>query len=153
MKKLLVAGILAMVALAGCTPNTPPEEGTPNANTPSAGSTAPAEPNRHQTITAEEAKEMMDEMDEKDGAAFIILDVRSEQEYVQQHIPGAMLIPDTEILQRAESKIPDKDITIFVYCRSGVRSEKASTDLDHLGYTKVYNMGGIINWPYDTTSG
>ena len=99
-------------------------------------------------ISPEDAKNMMDE-----NNSYIILDVRTESEYDDQHIPNAILIPNDEIKDRAETELPDKNALIFVYCRSGVRSANASRALVDMGYTDIYDIGGIINWPYDTVSG
>ena len=96
-------------------------------------------------ITAQEAKEIMDTRE-----GYIILDVRTQEEYDQGHIPGAILIPDTEIEARAEAVLTDKDQLILVYCRSGRRSKLASEILVELGYTNIREFGGIIDWPYDT---
>ena len=95
-------------------------------------------------ITAEEAKKLMDS--EKDR---IILDVRSREEYDQGHIPGAILIPDTEIEAKAADLLPDKDQLILVYCRSGRRSKLAAQSLADLGYTNIREFGGILDWPYE----
>ena len=95
-------------------------------------------------ITAEEAKWIMDTEE-----GYIILDVRTQEEYDQGHIPGAILIPDTEIEARAEEVLTDKDQLILVYCRSGRRSKLASEILVELGYTNIKEFGGIIDWPYE----
>lgn len=98
------------------------------------------------SITAEEAKEIMDT-----GEGYLILDVRTQEEYDEGHIPGAVLIPNTEIETRAEEELPDKDQRILVYCRSGRRSKLAAQILSDLGYTNVKEFGGIIDWPYEVT--
>ena len=95
-------------------------------------------------INAEEAKKIMDSDEE-----YIILDTREQDEYDSGHIPGAVLIPYTEIEERAEEMLPDKDKQILVYCRSGRRSKIAAEYLVGLGYTNVKEFGGIIDWPYD----
>ena len=95
-------------------------------------------------ITAEEAKKIMDTED-----GYIILDVRTQEEYDQGHIPGAVLIPDTEIEAKAEEVLTDKDQLLLVYCRSGRRSKLASEILVELGYTNIKEFGGIIDWPYE----
>ena len=95
-------------------------------------------------ITAQEAKEIMDTRE-----GYIILDVRTQEEYDQGHIPGAILIPDTQIGARAEKVLTDKDQLILVYCRSGRRSKLASEILVELGYTNIREFGGIIDWPYE----
>jgi len=96
------------------------------------------------TITGDEAKELMDSLD-----AYVLLDVRTEEEFNEGHIPGAILIPDSSIEENAETLLPDKDATIFVYCRSGRRSALAAETLSSMGYTSIYDFGGIIDWNYD----
>ena len=108
---------------------------------------APDKPAEYQKITASEAKTMMDSGD------VIILDVRTEPEFAEGHIPGSIMIPDTEIHEKAPELLPDKKRTILVYCRTGIRSERAARALIGLGYTRVYDFGGIADWPYDTQSG
>jgi len=98
----------------------------------------------YMNITAEQAKQMMEE--ESD---YIILDVRTQEEYAQGHIPNAVLIPDYEIEEKAETALKDKNQLILVYCRSGRRSKLASEILVKLGYTNIYEFGGIIDWPYE----
>ena len=98
----------------------------------------------YEQITAEEAKKIMDS-----GEEHIILDTREQDEYDEGHIPGAILIPYTEIENKAEEIIPDKDKLILVYCRSGRRSKIAAEALSKLGYTNVKEFGGIIDWPYE----
>lgn len=96
-------------------------------------------------ITAEEAKKIMDT--EKD---YIILDVRTQEEFDEKHISGAVLIPDYEIADKAEDILTDKNQLILVYCRSGRRSKLAAEELVKLGYTNIKEFGGIIDWPYET---
>ena len=98
----------------------------------------------YMNITAEEAKQIMDTQE-----GYIILDVRTQEEYDAGHIPGAVLIPNTEIEERAEEELPDKDQLLLVYCRSGNRSKKAAQILVELGYTNIREFGGIIDWPYE----
>ncbi len=99
---------------------------------------------QYNKITAEEAKKIMDTEE------VIILDVRTPEEYKEEHIEGALLIPDYELENSAASELPDKDKKILVYCRSGNRSESAAKVLIEMGYTKVYDFGGIMNWTYGT---
>ena len=89
----------------------------------------------------------------EDGEAFILLDVRSEEEFKEMRIDGAMLIPDDEIKERAPVELPDKDMRIIVYCWRGFWSLSAINDLLEMGNKNVYNLGGIIEWPYETVSG
>ena len=100
---------------------------------------------QYEQISAEKAKELMDT--EKD---YIILDARTQEEFDEGHIDGAILIPEYEVTSRAEKELPDKDQLILVYCRSGRRSKIASQALVDLGYTNVKEFGGIIDWPYET---
>ncbi len=95
-------------------------------------------------ITAQQAKEIMDSQE-----SYIILDTRTQAEYDEGHIPGAILIPHDEILEKAESVLTHKDQLILVYCRSGRRSKLAAEDLVKLGYTNIKEFGGIIDWPYE----
>lgn len=83
------------------------------------------------------------------GGDAIILDVRTQPEFDEEHIPNAVLLPGNEIAQRAEQVLPDKEQTILVYCRSGRRSALAAKELVDLGYTNVYDFGGILDWTGD----
>lgn len=104
--------------------------------------------NSYQQISADEAKEMMDTQSD-----YLILDVREADEYQSGHIPGAVLFPVGSIdASSAEQIIPSKDTLLLVYCRSGNRSKTAASALAELGYTQVYEFGGINDWPYDTVS-
>ena len=98
----------------------------------------------YEQITAEDAKKIMDS-----GEEHIILDTREQDEFDEGHIPGAILIPYTEIENKAEEMISYKDKLILVYCRSGRRSKIAAESLSKLGYTNVKEFGGIIDWPYE----
>ncbi len=95
-------------------------------------------------ISGAEAKALMDS-----ESGYIIIDARTQEEYDQGHIPGAILIPEYEIADRAEKELPDKDQLILVYCRSGRRSKIAAEELVKLGYTNVKEFGGIIDWKYE----
>ena len=79
----------------------------------------------------------------------VILDVRTQEEFQEGHIPNAICIPNESIQDQAESVLKDKDQTILVYCRSGNRSKQASQKLVKLGYTQIKEFGGIQNWPYE----
>ena len=99
----------------------------------------------YQQISQEEAKEMMDTQE------VVILDVREQDEYDSGHIPNAVLLPVGTIDEDAAAEvIPEKDSTVLVYCRSGNRSKTASSTLAALGYTNIYEFGGIKTWPYET---
>ena len=101
----------------------------------------------YMNITAEEAKAIMDRAED-----YILLDVREREEYNAGHIPGAILIPYTELETRAEAELPQKDQLILVYCRSGRRSKIAAETLLALGYTNIREFGGIIDWPYEVVA-
>ena len=98
----------------------------------------------YEQISGAEAKALMDS-----ESGYIIIDARTQEEYDEGHIPGAILIPEYEIADRAEKELPDKDQMILVYCRSGRRSKIAAEELVKLGYTNVKEFGGIIDWEYE----
>ena len=95
-------------------------------------------------ITAKEAKEIMDSQ-----KGYVILDTRTQEEYDESHIPGAIVIPHDQIREKAESVLTDKNQLILVYCRSGRRSKIAAEALVELGYTNIKEFGGILDWPYE----
>ena len=127
MKKILIL-VIAVVLLAGCT--------------------AKESENTYNQISMTEAVSMMEE--ETD---YIILDVRTAEEYEEKHITGAINIPNEEIGNEEIELLPDKDAIILVYCRSGNRSKQASEKLANLGYTNIYEFGGINDWKGETVSG
>lgn len=108
------------------------------------GCSVPEEGSDYMNISQKKAKEMMENLEE-----FVLLDARTEEEFSEGHIPGAIVIPHDEIFERAEAEIPEKDIPVFVYCRSGRRSKIAAEALVSLGYSEVYEFGGINTWPYE----
>ena len=99
----------------------------------------------YMNITAEEAKQIMDSEE-----GYIILYVRTQEEYDEGHIPGAIVISHEEITEKAEDVLTDKEQLILVYCHSGRRSKIAAEALVELGYTNIKEFGGIIDWPYET---
>ena len=98
----------------------------------------------YEQIDGAKAKALMDS-----ESGYIIIDARTQSEYDEGHIPGAILIPEYEIADRAEKELHDKNQLILVYCRSGRRSKIAAEDLVKLGYTNVKEFGGIIDWEYE----
>ena len=114
---------------------------------PDAGGVADGQPPAWHTISHAEAQQLMDETDD-----YILLDVRTEEEFNEGTIKGAILIPGSELRDRAEAELPDKDAVILVFCRSGRRSAAAAELLASLGYTNVYDIGGIIGWPQELLS-
>ena len=127
MKKLIFL-LLAVMMLTACGQDTEKDQGAVYVN-----------------ITAEEAKEIMDNEE-----GYIILDVRTQEEYDEGHIPGAIVISHEEIAEKADEVLTDKEQLILVYCRSGRRSKIAAEALVELGYTNIKEFGGIIDWPYET---
>lgn len=95
----------------------------------------------YKNINFEQAKKIMDK------EAAIVLDVRTEEEFVTGHICNAINIPIDELEERL-FEIKDKDITLLVYCKSGARSAVACEILDINDYTNIYNIGGLVDWPY-----
>ncbi len=95
----------------------------------------------YKQISQEEAKEMMGRDD-----GHVIVDVRRQDEYDAGHIPGAILIPNESIGHGAPEALPDYDQIILIYCRSGNRSKQASEKLAAMGYTNIYEFGGINTW-------
>ena len=100
--------------------------------------------NSYHQISQEEAKTMMGYVD-----GHVIVDVRRLDEYNEGHIPGAICIPNESIGETQPSELPDKNQVILVYCRSGIRSKEAAQKLFDMGYTRVYEFGGIIDWTGD----
>ncbi len=102
----------------------------------------------YRQITMEEAVTMMQE-----ESGYIILDVRTAEEYSEKHIPGAINIPNETIGADDIPELPDKDQLILIYCRSGNRSKQAADKLVKLGYTNIVEFGGINDWTGETVSG
>ena len=113
-----------------------------------AGCAAPAEGGSYRQINMDEAIAMMEE-----ESGYIILDVRTPEEFADKHIPGAVNIPNETIGTVEIPELPNKDQLILVYCRSGNRSKQASEKLVALGYTNIVEFGGINDWPGDTVTG
>ncbi len=127
MKKMIPV-LLALTLLVGC--------GTTSNETTS-----------YRQISMEDAVTMMSEEEN-----YIILDVRTAEEYAGGHIPEAINIPNESIGSEKIPELPDKDQLILVYCRSGNRSKQASEKLAALGYTNIVEFGGINDWPGETVS-
>lgn len=104
------------------------------------------EAHSYRQIDAETAIEWMER-----ETNYVLLDVRTQQEYDDGHIPGAICIPNETIKDEKPDALPDKEQMIFVYCRSGNRSKQAAGKLAALGYTNVVEFGGIIDWPGEVT--
>lgn len=133
----LIGGVLLLLATSCSTKATGQSPSASNDKTASA----------YHKLTAAEAKEMID-----DGAPAIV-DVRTAAEYAERHIPGAILIPNETIQKTPPKELADFNASIIVYCRTGVRSKQAANKLVAMGYTRIYDVGGITTWPYETVSG
>ena len=127
MKQVFLLLLLALFALTGCAQK-PEGDGM-------AGKTT------YTQINQEKAREMMTADD-----GHIIVDVRRADEYASGHIPGAILIPNESIGTEQPDQLPDKDQIILIYCRSGNRSKQAAQKLANMGYTNIYEFGGINTW-------
>jgi len=125
MKKLLIwALVLALIGLSGC-----------------------AAQQDYRQISQQEAMDLMAQ-----GGDYILLDVRTPEEYAEGHIPGAVNLPNEEIGDARPDALPDLDATVLVYCRSGRRSKEAAGKLARLGYTGILEIGGINTWPGEITT-
>ena len=111
------------------------------------GCAAPAEEITYRQINMDEAITMMEE-----ESGYIILDVRTPEEFAERHIPGAINIPNEIISTEEIPELPNKDQLILVYCRSGNRSKQASEKLAAMGYTNIVEFGGINDWPGETVT-
>ena len=111
------------------------------------GCAAPAEEITYRQVNMDEAITMMEE-----GSGYIILDVRTPEEFAEKHIPGAINVANETIGTDEIPELPDKDQLILVYCRSGNRSKQASEKLAALGYTNIVEFGGINDWPGETVT-
>lgn len=126
--KTMVAAAVSAIFLLGCASS---DSGT-----------------EYRQVNMNEAVEMME--NEKD---YIILDVRTEQEFEERHIPDAINVPNEMIGKDEIPELPDKEQLIMVYCRSGNRSKQASEKLVKLGYSNIVEFGGMKDWPGETVSG
>lgn len=147
MKHWIISGVLAAaMLLAGFAgQGTGPMQGGSAASMPQACQEAGSgmQEQAYHKITAEEAKQMMDE------GGVTVVDVRTEAEYKEGHIPGAVLVPNETIGSEPPEALPELDAVLLVHCRTGVRSKQAADKLVGMGYTQVYDFGGIRDWPYD----
>ncbi len=128
MKRSVLILFISLLFLAGCA-----SKGKVEDKAGTAGS--------YQHISQEKAAEMM-----KLDDGHVIVDVRRQEEYDEGHIPGAVLIPNETIGTEKPAELPDLDQIILVYCRSGNRSAQAAGKLAAMGYTKIYDFGGINTW-------
>lgn len=165
---VLVVGVtMALLAGTACQTSTTTAPVSTSANTssgmseqPSAGPSASTSTNTataasvqvknggYTKITSEQGKKLLDS-----DKSILLVDVRTPEEYAEKHIGGSILLPLDSLEALAATELPDKDTKIIIYCRSGRRSAEAAQKLVAMGYTGIYDMGGIQSWPYDTETG
>ena len=146
---LLLTALLLILSACSAAPSSQPNTGETETPPESAEHTAEAPVEiTWGTLTPEEAKARMDS-----GDPVTVVDVRTAAEYADGHIEGALLLPNEEIGTTPPYLLPDKDAEILLYCRSGNRTQQAAKKLTAMGYTNVYDFGGILDWPYETVTG
>ena len=133
-KSIILFILLLLVFTAGCSAS------APAADTENSSQT-------FRQISQEEAKEMMAKDD-----GHVVVDVRRQDEYDAGHIPGAILIPNESIGCDSPEALPDYDQIILIYCRTGNRSKQAAQKLASMGYTNIYEFGGITTWTGDVVT-
>lgn len=129
----------AAVSLAGCA--------VPTATTTQASTETTVLASAIRLITPADAKAMIET-----NSGVLLLDVRTAEEYAAGHIAGSQLLPYDEITARKEELPGEMSTPIIVYCRSGRRSAIAAETLAGLGYTEIYDLGGIQDWPYEVVT-
>lgn len=142
--KFITSALCILLTFAACSPV---EKGSGQTNTAEDSAPVSQPEDAYHKITAEEAKKMMDE------GGVTVVDVRRTDEYAEKHIPGAILVPLESIGSEPPELLPNKDATLLIHCRTGIRSKQASDKLIALGYKNIYDFGGIVDWPYETESG
>ncbi len=138
--KRIAAALAALLLLAGCGKKEDTMDRTTDTKTAAAKAAAV-----FACITQEEARRRMAEDD-----GHIVLDVRTQSEYAEGHIPGAVCLPNEEIGTEPPALLPDREQIILVYCRSGRRSKEAAQKLADMGYANVLEFGGILDWTGET---
>ena len=136
-KKIITIVLIATLAvgIAGCS----------NGNNAGNGSNTSENAIEYKKISPEDAKARLDQEE-----GIILLDVRTEEEFDEKHITGAIRLQLDFVEEEVEEVIKDKETVVFVYCRSGRRSKEATKIMVELGYENVYDLGGINDWPYET---
>lgn len=131
MKRIILLAVVLLALLCGCAPQNEGE----------------SEKMTYTQITMDKAIEMMES-----ESGYIILDVRTIEEFNERHIPGAICVPNESIGTEPIDELPQKDQLILVYCRSGRRSKEAAEKLSKMGYSNIYEFGGILDWTGETVS-
>lgn len=149
---VLAAVACKSIASGGASSTTAKEEQNKPSSSTTDGNADPEQPTKgsYETIPQDRAKSEMDALS-AEGKPFVLLDVRRPDEYNESHIPGALLLPNELIGTTRPQELPNLDVPIYLYCRSGRRSLEAAKKLAAMGYT-VYDFGGIIDWQYGTVS-
>ena len=132
MKRILIPALAALLLLAGCAYAPAPQQAADTEDSAKASWVQ---------IDQETAKQMMEADD-----GHVIVDVRRQDEYDAGHLPGAILIPNETIIDERPAELPDPEQVILIYCRSGNRSKQAAQKLADLGYSNIYEFGGITTW-------
>ena len=155
MRSLLLAIIIILIcSLVSCVSNTDIEETIHNETV----ITEPEEDDMKNEITYSNMDDILSIMNSNDE--YIIVDVRTFEEYCEGHIPGAINVPNENIVDKQPELLPNKDALILIYCRSGNRSKQAAQKLLDMGYSNLVEFGGIIDWkgavvvgsqPFDVT--
>ena len=143
-KYIIIPILLMLLILTGCGSKDKQEKDIEQTTNTAESNNAES----YRQISQEEAKAMMEADD-----GHIIVDVRTQDEFDEGHIPGAICIPNESIGDKQPEELPDLDQVILVYCRSGRRSKEASQKLADIGYTRVYEFGGIIDWTGEVVKG
>jgi len=139
----MIAAILSTLTILSACTGTPAVTTAAAADSTTAAGESTSQKAEYIKITPSEAKTLMD------SETVIVLDVRTQAEYDGGHVKDAILLDSGDVSVKAATVLPDKNATILVYCRSGNRSATASKQLIEMGYTKVMDFGGIIDWPYE----
>ncbi len=135
MKRIALFMLAGLVFLSGCSAAGQVVDG-------------PGMVNSYRQIDQETAKKMMEQDD-----GHVVVDVRRLDEYESGHIPGAICIPNEDIESEPPEELPNRSQIILIYCRSGNRSKQAAEKLFDMGYLKLYEFGGIIDWTGEVAVG
>ena len=138
MSKFVMALCLSVLTLGICGCGSAQQADAPKS---AAASDVKAQGTVFQRVSSDEAAKMMTA-----ESGFLIVDVRTAGEFADGHIPNAINIPNESINTTPPKELPDKAQKIFVYCRSGARSQQAAQKLANMGYTNIVEMGGIKDW-------